>query len=103
MPATDKTPAPAFNTDPFEFSIIGGEYIPDSGDGEATHGIASFGSFKAGDLRKVRHLDDVSQMFTLLEKVANDDTLAAIDDLDIPDVAQFFADWQRAAGVSLPS
>lgn len=88
------------------------DVTPHTFDGPAAlpgkHTIASFGAFKAGDIRKVRHLDEISQMFTLAEKAAesdesDEDVLDVIDAMSISEVAEFFTDWQEAAGVSAPN
>jgi hypothetical protein len=89
MPAVE---TPKLNTDPYPFTHAG-----------KTYSIQSFGAFKAGALRKVRDMDEVSQMFTLVELAADAETLAAIDDMSIPEVTKFFNGWQNAAGVNLPS
>lgn len=86
------TNTPELNTDPYTFTRDG-----------VDHTLPSFGSLKAGQIRRVRHLDEASQMFTLLEQVADADTLAVIDDMSIPEVTEFFLDWQRTAGADLPS
>lgn len=50
---------------------------------------------KGGELRKIRKLDGADQMFTLFEAVADKKTLAAIDDMDGPEVGAMFNDWMQ--------
>jgi len=58
---------------------------------------------KFGAIRKAaRAENDVLQVMTLLEEVADKRTLAALDDMDIADINRLFADWQRHMGVGLP-
>lgn len=93
MPAKNKNAKPAsLNLDDYTFDV----------DGD-TYSIPSFGAFNAGDIRAVRKLDEVDQMFTLVELVADKETLAAIDAMSIPRLTDFFSDWQDAAGVSAPN
>lgn len=51
---------------------------------------------KGGLLRKHRKLEPVDFMFTILEDIADDETLAKVDDLENDDLNKLFADWQQA-------
>lgn len=102
MSATRRTPAtrtakpaPELNLDDHEFEGPDGE----------TYSIPSFGKFTAGDIRRVREMDEVSQMFTLVEQVTEDapETLDAIDSMTLKRVGEFFTEWQAAAGVTVPN
>lgn len=58
---------------------------------------------KFGSIRKAaRAGNDVLQVMTLLEDVADERTLAALDDMDIAEINQLFMAWQRHMGVGLP-
>ncbi len=52
---------------------------------------------KAGLLRKVRRMDPVDASFTMLEEVADDATMAKIDDLDVGDLNDLASAWQEAS------
>lgn len=54
---------------------------------------------KGGLLRKYRKLDEMDMVFSIIEDVADADTLALIDDLDQGELEKFISDWQ--AGVSV--
>lgn len=53
-----------------------------------------------GVVRKLRKENDAEQMFTLVEEVADDDTLAIIDTLGMEDIDQLFTEWQEASKVT---
>lgn len=59
---------------------------------------------RAGIFRRIRHLDDMDAMFTLLESVADGDALAVIDDLPLSELPDLFQSWLGAAqgGATLP-
>lgn len=59
------------------------------------------GKLKLGDVRKLRKLDDVDQLFTLLEMYCDEDQLAAIDDLEQEEASEFMSRWQDESGVGL--
>jgi hypothetical protein len=48
---------------------------------------------KGGDLRKIRKLSNADQMFTLFEQLADEETLAALDDLSTAQVSDVYNDW----------
>ena len=55
---------------------------------------------KAGIVRKHRH-DEGEFIFAVLEDLADEDSLAAFDDLEMGDVNDLFAAWQAHGGASL--
>lgn len=67
--------------------------IPDSDDEIV---LPHMNKIKGGVLRKHRKLEAVDFMFTILEDVADADTLAKVDQLDTEHMNQLFADWQKA-------
>lgn len=69
-------------------------------DGEA-YSLPKFGSWSAGLVRRVRRLRDVDATFTILEEVADPETLAAIDSMSLERFDQLQRDWADHAGVSL--
>ena len=64
--------------------------------------LPRFGKWKAGLTRRIRKLGEVDAMFTILEEVADEETLAAIDDMDETQLAQLIESWvEHAGGVTL--
>lgn len=59
----------------------------------------------AGALRKARNLDPLDQIFTILEEVADTETLAAIDSLSVQELTVVARDWMQglSAGESSSS
>lgn len=76
----------------FEWETASGEVLT----------LPSAGRIKAGLLRKIRNQPEVDAMFTMLETVAGDDALALIDDMELSELTDMIAAWQKAAGVSVP-
>jgi hypothetical protein len=57
---------------------------------------------KFGVLRRASKAgNDFDQICAVLEAVADPDALAAIDDMDVPEVERLFVRWQRHMGVSV--
>lgn len=56
---------------------------------------------KFGIIRKLRKLDDTEQMFSMIELVADEKTLAVIDDMDQDEIKKFMSEWNEASGVDL--
>lgn len=54
---------------------------------------------KAGLLRKVRKLDELDMLFTIIEETADPDAVAAIDDMDTSEFNDVVERWQRHIGV----
>ena len=93
---TDNTapaPAPVLNADPFTYNAKNGDAIT----------VPSFGAAPAGLIRRVRHLEELDQVFTMLEELADADALAAVDRLGLVEFAEFTEAWQEAAGASVPN
>lgn len=74
-------------TEQFHWTAPGGEEIV----------VPHMGKLKTGLLRQVRALEGVDGTFTILEKIADEDTLRKIDDLDIDQFDQFSKAWQEAS------
>lgn len=51
---------------------------------------------KVGVIRKARNLDETDAVFTIIESVADEATLALIDDLDSSELNDFAEAWQKA-------
>jgi hypothetical protein len=51
---------------------------------------------KGGMIRKYRKLPEVDMMFSILEDICDDETLAKIDDLEQGDLNDLFLAWQKA-------
>ncbi|MBF6428705.1 hypothetical protein IU440_28945, partial [Nocardia cyriacigeorgica] len=60
--------------------------------------LPRFDSVKPGVIRKIRKLSDVDQFFTVLEALADEDTLAVIDDLEQKEFQKLQTEWFRHAG-----
>lgn len=54
---------------------------------------------KTGVIRKVRNLSETDQMFTLLEEIADEATLALIDDLTGSELEAMAEAWQKEVPV----
>ena len=54
---------------------------------------------KFGLIRKMRKESAEEQMFMLVEQLADDETLAVIDEMDSGQVAEFMEAWQEASDV----
>ena len=68
-----------------------------------TYSLKPASKIKVGALRKAQSApDELSAMFAILEAVAEEDALAAIDDMTVEQLTGMFADFQRQGGVSLP-
>lgn len=66
-----------------------------------TYTLPSFATLKAGLIRRVRNMDKADGLFAVIEEVANEDTLAAVDDMTMTEFGDMLRNWQRHAGVSL--
>lgn len=64
--------------------------------------LPRFDSIKPGIIRRVRKLDQADAMFTILEQVADEETLAVLDDMEMPDFDKVIVGWAEHSGVSLP-
>lgn len=53
-----------------------------------------------GRARRLRKLSAEEQMFTLIEEIADDDTLAVLDDLDAEESNAFIEAWQDDSDVT---
>ena len=54
---------------------------------------------KFGLIRKMRKESAEEQMFMLVEQLADDESLAVIDEMDSGQVAEFMEAWQEASDV----
>lgn len=73
-------------------------YKAESGD---TIKIKKFKHLPVGLIRKIRTKSNVDQMFTVIEAVANDATLAIIDEMDTDEFNAFTTAWQKDSGISV--
>lgn len=67
----------------------------------STISLPAFNTVKPGVIRKIRKLSDVDQFFTVLETLADEDTIAKIDDMDHDTFEDFQKEWFRHAGVDV--
>lgn len=54
-----------------------------------------------GFIRRIRKLSDAEQMFEIIEAVADEETLAAIDELEPRELGEMYNAWQKDAGVGV--
>jgi hypothetical protein len=66
-----------------------------------TYYLPPLKAIKVAVTRKVRHLDPIDAMFTIIETVSSSATLAAIDDMTMDELGEVSAAWQKHSGVSL--
>lgn len=52
---------------------------------------------KGGLLRKYRKLNEADMMFSIVEDIASEETVAQIDDLEMGDMNKLFEAWQKAS------
>lgn len=77
-------------TEKFHYTLPAGDEIV----------LPKYKFLKAGLIRKIRRMSPVDQVFTALEAVADDTTLALIDDLDQEECNALIAAWQSDSGVT---
>ena len=56
---------------------------------------------KTGLVRKIRKLEPGSQVFEIVEAVADEETLALIDELGPEEFGELVKAWQKDAGIDL--
>ena len=57
---------------------------------------------KAGVIRRASKLDgDVQQIFSVMEEIADPDSLAVMDDLTLDELGELFLAWQNHGGTSV--
>jgi hypothetical protein len=88
VPQDHKRPKAETAAEPFEFTHDG-----------VTYTLPPASSIKAGMLRRFRKLDDLDVAFSILEEIADEDALAALDDMGIAEFNQTVSDWQSHIGV----
>ena len=64
--------------------------------------LPSIQSLTAGMIRKHRNEAPLDFMFSILEALLDEDELAKVDDLTLPDTEALFTAWQASEGVSVP-
>lgn len=62
--------------------------------------LPKFKHLPVGLVRKARGLSQVEQIFTVVEAVADEKTLAEIDKLTTEEFNAFVAEWQKDSGVT---
>ncbi|MFG1794131.1 hypothetical protein [Nocardia sp. NPDC049149] len=55
---------------------------------------------KPGTVRKIRHLNQIDQMYTLFEMVLSPEELEAIDDLDPDQFEEMCNSWREHSGIA---
>jgi cytoplasmic iron level regulating protein YaaA (DUF328/UPF0246 family) len=89
-PSKHSPPAAAPNIAPYTFTRDGEEYT-----------LPSFAAMRSGLIRQIRNMDEADALYTVLEEVADERTLARIDDMPLNELAELMQAWQAHAGVSL--
>lgn len=72
----------------FHYPTKGGEIV-----------VPHISKIKGGLLRKYRKLDEMDMVFSIIEELVDDDTLALIDDLEQGELEKFMAAWQTGVSV----
>lgn len=62
--------------------------------------LPKYKHLKAGLVRQIRKLAPVDQIFTALEAVADEATLAIVDDLTQDEMNALISAWQKDSGVT---
>jgi hypothetical protein len=103
--AAKKAAAPLAGESGFDWqAVYPGEevFVFTASDGK-TVGLAALGptrKFKAGEIRRARHLNEVDQMFVVLERVMNPVALAISDEFEDEDYGRMFGEWSEWANTS---
>lgn len=63
--------------------------------------LPSLAYLKPGLVRKIRRLDNIDAMYTLLELTLSEDALAVLDDMDPDQYGAVLEAWREHSGVSL--
>jgi hypothetical protein len=63
--------------------------------------LPSLSWLKPGLFRKIRHLDGINRLYTLLELSLDEKQLAAVDDLDPDEFNDFCKEWNEHSGITL--
>lgn len=63
--------------------------------------LPSLSWLKPGTYRKIRHLDGADRLYTLLEMLLDEKQLAAVDDLEPDEFADFCKAWNEHSGIGL--
>lgn len=66
-------------------------------DGEIV--ISHISKIKTGVLRKYRKLEEMDMVFSIIEEIADEDTLSRLDELDQGQLEDFVTKWQAGASV----
>jgi len=64
--------------------------------------LPSLNSVPGGVLRRHRKLEELDFLFSVLEDVATDEQIEAVDAVGLGDLNNLFAAWQKDATVSVP-
>lgn len=75
-------------TEQFHYPTATGEII-----------VPHVSKIKSGVLRKYRKLDEMDMVFSILEDLADADSLAKIDNLDQSELEDFVRKWQEGSSV----
>lgn len=69
--------------------------------GEMAVELPSLNWIKPGIIRKIRHLSQIDQMYTLFEIVLTPEELAAVDDLDPDEFENMCTAWREHSGIAM--
>ncbi|MBL1072958.1 hypothetical protein JK358_00955 [Nocardia sp. 2] len=69
--------------------------------GEIDVRLPSLSYLKPGLVRRIRRLNDVDALYTLMELSLSAPVLSAVDDMDPDDYKEFLSAWRRHSGISL--
>lgn len=68
---------------------------------EHTIDLPKFSNIPFGVIRKMRKETEAEQMFMLVETIADENTLALIDQLGMGQMEDLFVAWQKDSGITV--
>lgn len=77
--------------EPFEFEGVDGK----------TYTLPHASKVKSGVYRKIRAAEGMDGVYLLVESIADEETLAALDEFDLEQLGEVLQDWQEHAGVTV--
>ncbi|WP_148310203.1 hypothetical protein [Nocardia otitidiscaviarum] len=63
--------------------------------------LPSLAYLRPGLIRRIRHEDELGQLFVLLEASLNDEEMAQIDSLEVDEFNALMSAWREHSGLSL--
>ena len=63
--------------------------------------LPSLAKIKPGLIRKIRRMNDVDQLFTILETILTDDELTVVDEMEYDEFERLNDEWAEHSGVDV--